>query len=85
MINNGGGSRDFTISLENFNLGGSSSIELSLYDGSGSVGDVTTDSDVTQTLASGDTLYAVVTFDTSGLDTSSNMNGDLKIDAVTTP
>lgn len=90
MVNNGGGSRDFTFSLNNFALGGtSSSIKLSLYDDASpatSVGDVTTTSDVTgETLSSGDTLYAVLTFDTSGLNKTNDMNGDLKIDAVTTP
>jgi hypothetical protein len=86
MTNNGGGSRDFTFGLGNFTLGGSSAITLSLYDGTDTlIGDVTTSTDQTTTLTAGSTLYAVITFDTSGLTKTDNMNGDLTVDAVTTP
>lgn len=83
MTNNGGGTRTFTLGFSNFSLGGTSSITLSVYDDTEtSIGDVSTTTDQTTTLDAGDTVYAVLSFDTTGLTDGANMNGTLTIDAV---
>lgn len=83
MTNNSGGTRSFTLGFSDFSLGGTSSITLSVYDDTGtSIGDVSTTTDQTTTLDAGDTVYAVLSFDTTGLTDGANMNGTLTIDAV---
>lgn len=81
MTNNGGGSRDFTFGLANF---ANSGAKVSIYDSTDTKqGDVTQASDVSVTgVASGSTLYAVLIFDTAGLDKTNDLNGDFTISAA---
>lgn len=84
MTNNSGASKSVTFGLQNFSLGGSSSITMSIYDSTDTlVGDVTPSSDVTTSLPASDTLYVVLSFDTSGLENGDTMNGQFTINAST--
>lgn len=82
LTNNASGSRDFTLGLTNFTLGGSSAVTFSVYNADGTLaGDLTPATDQTVTLASAGTVYVVIEIVTDGLTSADNMNGTFTINS----
>lgn len=83
ITNNDGNTHDFTVGMEDFSLGGSSSFEIELYqDDETHIGTVNPSTDVTYSgQTSTETIYAVMKLDTDGLTSVDDMNGTLTISA----
>ncbi|WP_292486035.1 hypothetical protein, partial [Methanohalobium sp.] len=84
MTNADSTSKDFTVAYNNVvdAQGATAPIEFLIYDNAGTqVASVTPNSDATFTAAAGSTYTVVVVVDTTGLDDTADLSGDLVITA----
>lgn len=83
VTNNDGNPHDLTVGISGMILPGSATFTISLYESDGTlIGDATPSTDVTHTgWAAAETIYAVITIDTSGTTSADSISGTIDFSA----